>query len=399
MEHYKYIILGAGPSGLSLANKLLQKGETSFLLIEKEKTTGGLCRSEIIDGLPLDIGGGHFLDVKNKDVLDFVFSFMNKNEWNIYNRISHIIYKGKEIDYPFEANIWQMDIEDQVEFLESIATAGSNKGISKPELFEEWITWKLGKKIAKEYMLPYNKKIWSYDLNKLGTYWLYKLPNVSFKDTLLSVIKKTHVGSIPAHAQFYYPKKQGYGEVWKRMGEKLGKKLILNSPVEMVETDNLIVNGKYHAEYVINTIPWTQWVSFNDVPYKIKTNINKLEYASIQVDYYPKNINSKAHWIYDPDINKSYHRILCRHNFLENSNGYWTETNLKRSNKCSEFHFINKFAYPLNTINKPIIIKNILEWAERKNIFGLGRWGMWEHMNSDITVNNSLKFADKLSKL
>ena len=62
----KYLILGAGPSGLTLANRLKQMGETSFFVLEKEKEAGGLCRSTQVDGSPFDIGGGHFLDVTSK---------------------------------------------------------------------------------------------------------------------------------------------------------------------------------------------------------------------------------------------------------------------------------------------------------------------------------------------
>ena len=47
----KYLILGAGPAGLTLANKLKQMGITDFCVLEKEKTAGGLCRSADVDGL------------------------------------------------------------------------------------------------------------------------------------------------------------------------------------------------------------------------------------------------------------------------------------------------------------------------------------------------------------
>lgn len=56
----KYLILGAGPAGLTFANQLKQLGETSFLVVEKEKNAGGLCRSTIVDEKPFDIGGGAF---------------------------------------------------------------------------------------------------------------------------------------------------------------------------------------------------------------------------------------------------------------------------------------------------------------------------------------------------
>ena len=56
----KYLILGAGPAGLSVAAKLKQYGEKSFLVLEKEQEAGGLCRSTTVDNAPFDIGGGHF---------------------------------------------------------------------------------------------------------------------------------------------------------------------------------------------------------------------------------------------------------------------------------------------------------------------------------------------------
>lgn len=50
----KYLILGAGPSGLSFAHTLKSLGEESFIIIEKEPIAGGLCRSEEVDGGPVD---------------------------------------------------------------------------------------------------------------------------------------------------------------------------------------------------------------------------------------------------------------------------------------------------------------------------------------------------------
>ena len=85
------------------------------------------------------------------------------------------------INSPIEANIWQMDIDHQLDYLESIALAGCNIGIPMPEKYVEWISWKLGEKIAGDYMIPYNSKLFADDLNTLGTYWMYKLPSVSIE--------------------------------------------------------------------------------------------------------------------------------------------------------------------------------------------------------------------------
>ena len=107
----KYLILGAGPAGLTFANKIKQGGETSFIVLEREATAGGLCRSVDVDGSPFDIGGGHFLDVRRPQVNEFLFDFMPEEEWDKYTRDSRIVVNGNVINHPIEANIWQMKIE------------------------------------------------------------------------------------------------------------------------------------------------------------------------------------------------------------------------------------------------------------------------------------------------
>ena len=138
----KYLILGAGPAGLTVAAKLKQHGEDSFLILEKENEAGGLCRSRMVDGAPFDIGGGHFLDVRRPKVNEFLFLFMSENEWNIYDRNSQIKLHDFCLHHPLEANIWELPEDIQREYLDSVSNAGSNLGLPMPETFVEWIRWK-----------------------------------------------------------------------------------------------------------------------------------------------------------------------------------------------------------------------------------------------------------------
>lgn len=72
MIQKKILILGAGPAGLSVANRIQQMGVKDFLVLEREEEAGGLCRSMEVDGAPFDIGGGHFLDVRRPKVNEFL---------------------------------------------------------------------------------------------------------------------------------------------------------------------------------------------------------------------------------------------------------------------------------------------------------------------------------------
>ena len=403
MKDFKYLVIGAGPAGLTFANKLLQSKEDSFLVIEKESIAGGLCRSVEVDGSPLDIGGGHFLDVRRPQVNDFLFRFMPEDEWNLHNRKTTLYVNGVEIGQPIEANIWQMRLEEQVAYLKSIAIAGCNRSEPMPEKFVDWIYWKLGKRIAEDYMIPYNQKMFGKELDQLGTYWLEKLPNVSFEETLRSCLEKKAYGSDPGHTQFYYPKKYGYGELWKRMADNLGEHIIYNSVIKAIDFNTMTVttdNGlRYTADKIITTIPWIEYCEINGMPAEIKKSIRRLRFSSIQTEYFAERIDTDSHWIYYPDSEIAYHRILVRHNFCPNSKGYWTETNGERVGMCApnrNYKYMNQYAYPLNTIQKPEIMKRLLDWAKKKNVFGLGRWGEHNHYNSDVTVELAIKLADRL---
>jgi len=413
MEKVKYLILGAGPAGLTFAGMLKKKGEDSFLILEKEREAGGLCRSAPVDGSPFDIGGGHFLDVKRPGVNDFLFSFMPREEWEVFRRDSRIMIKGKTVGHPLEANIWQFDLEEQVAYLSSIARAGCNSGMEMPEKFVEWIRWKLGDKIAEDYMLPYNRKMYAEDLNQLGTYWLEKLPDVSFEDTLRSCLTHRPYGREPGHVSFYYPKKFGYGEVWARMARELAPRILYHTAAKgldlgrrQVRTDSGEVFG---ADVIVTTVPWAEYQEIQGMPEDLLSAVRTLKYNAIETRYYPENLDTQAQWIYVPDDALPFHRILVRHNFCQGSRGYWTETRKERwgediggntndAARGDSFRFLNPYAYPLNTIGKPEIMRKLLAYCRAKGIYGLGRWGEHSHHNSDVVAEHAIELAERLTE-
>ncbi|MBQ9549502.1 MAG: NAD(P)-binding protein [Lachnospiraceae bacterium] len=393
----KYLILGAGPSGLTLAAKLIEKGIKDLLVLEKEKEAGGLCRSRDVDGSPFDIGGGHFLDVRRPAVTEFLFKYMPENEWDRYERDSRIDLKGRVIGSPIEANIWMLDTDTQIEYLKAIAEAGSVSGAPMPERFTEWIYWKLGKRIAEDYMLPYNKKMFGEELDSLGTYWLEKLPDVSFEDTLRSCLEHRAYARQPGHSEFFYPKKYGYGELWKRVAESLGDCLKTGVAAEKLDIAEKCVNDEYKADVIINTVPWTDFREIKGAAPALKKSIENLRYSSIVTEYHEERMDTAAHWIYYPDEEKDFHRILVRHNFCPDSKGYWTETNLTRYRESGKEHFVSKYAYPLNTIGKNELMTDILSEMKEHGIFGLGRWGEWQHYNSDVVAERAMILAEELT--
>lgn len=401
MENVKYLILGAGPAGLTFASRLKQLGEDSFAVLEKENEAGGLCRSVMVDGSPFDIGGGHFLDTRRPLVNEFLFRFMPREEWELFERDSRILIENLEIGHPLEANIWQLAGEQQEEILASIAAAGCNNGREMPVRFKEWIVWKLGEKIAEMYMLPYNRKMFCDELDELGTYWLEKLPSVSYEETLRSCRVRKAYGKQPGHATFYYPKKYGYGEVWLRMAAELGEHIRYQANVQELDVDRRCVrtaDGSYiKAEKIISTIPWGSFSQIRGMDEELHGLIASLKHSAVETRYVKENLDTEAQWLYIPDEDKPYHRILVRHNFCTGSRGYWLETRKERVPMYTEptdFAYMNEYAYPMNTIGKVEAMQKILAFCRAKGIYGLGRWGEHSHYNSDVVVEAAMKFAE-----
>lgn len=162
-----------------------------------------------------------------------------------------------------------------------------------------------------------------------------------------------------------------------------------NAEVASLDVTNRTVmttSGKeYQAEYVITTIPWDNFEIVGLKQTELIEDIGKLKHTGVEIAYFP-----------DSDL--SYHRILSRKAFCHNGRGYWTETNLNRVKmKNKEYVYCNKYAYPLNTLEKPEIMKRLLAVMKERQIYGQGRWGEHEHYNSDV-VERAMNLAEKMIK-
>ena len=67
----KIVIIGAGPAGLTAADKLLDdKEEYEVIILEESKSIGGISKTVNYNGNRMDIGGHRFFS-KNQEVMDY----------------------------------------------------------------------------------------------------------------------------------------------------------------------------------------------------------------------------------------------------------------------------------------------------------------------------------------
>lgn len=404
---YEYIIIGAGVTGITLCKKFREAGISNILVLEAEDRAGGLCRSEEVDGHRLDIGGGHFFHTKYPEVFQYVFSHLPEEEFRYYKRVSKIALGGVTIDYPVESNIWQLPLEQQISYLISVIRNGESQNRPEPENYEEWVRWKLGDAICDNYMIPYNEKLWGVKLNEMDCDWLYKIPQVNVEEILkYSLERQADVNKFPAHIHFYYPRKGGFQKIVDALAGDEKEFIRLKTRVVSLEhQDNRwIINKQYEARHVVNTVPWNSLYNALGEPAELSADFRKIKYNRLMISLYEKEYRHDWHWRYIPDAETTYHREFYIRNFAEDSkeNGVYLESNLERYLQRSLkydgkliYETRTEAAYPIPIIGHKNAIKNILEYYEPKNLFGVGRWGQHQYQNADVSMHEAMKFVDR----
>lgn len=405
---YDYVIIGGGITGVAAARRLQQLGRTNFVLLEGFKEVGGLCRTKFVDGHYLDIGGGHVLHSKFPEVLDWIFAHIPKEDFNKYDTKVLIDLEGHPVEFPIELNLWQLPTDLQVEYLYSYLTAASKE--IKYENFESWIRNYLGDKIADNYMIPYNKKLWCIDISKLNTDWLVKIPETNIKLVLKSIIERNSnfTEQVVSHKSFYYPKYGGFQSVFDAIKKPVEDYIQINQEVKTLRYDKAnelwYINEEFVTKKIINTAPWTK-LDIQIEGFDYKKEFENLEYLSDVISLWEREpYEHKAHWMYIPNPDVEQHREFYICNFAPYSKpgGVMTDINrirwLANDKKWKAgtplYEHENIYSYPLPTKVYKAAMRKILDFSKDYHLYGLGRWGQWQYFNTDQCIKQVLDFFE-----
>lgn len=401
---YDYVIIGAGITGVTAARLLQLAGIDRVCVLEAAPVAGGLCRTRTIAGHVLDVGGGHFLCTKFPEVYRFVFEHLAQSEFNHFERVSRIALEGHEVDYPLESNIWQLPPDLCAEYLVSIAQNGEARGVPRPSNFEAWCRWKLGDLVTDRYMLPYNRKIWGVPASEMDIDWLYKIPRLDVRQIARACLQRSADRTqMPSHAGFYYPKAGGFQRIFDAIAEPVADRIVTGCPVSNIERrgDTLVLNGRYRARSVINTVPWRLLADSPIFDAGTRAAIAQLRHNQLVVSLHEEPYATDAHWLYQPDESLRHHRSFFIRNFAPHSapDGFYRETNLKRWQPGGgEIHAeINSHAYPIPTLGWAAAIDQVLRHCVPLGVHGLGRWGQWQYFNSDVCIREAMQLVSRLT--
>lgn len=116
---YKYVVVGAGMSGLVIAERIASELNEKVLVIEKSDRIGGACYDSYNEyGLLVGNFGPHTFHTNDKEVFDYLLRF---TEWNDYVHRAMSFIDGRFLPFPinidtinqlYHVNLNETDIEE-----------------------------------------------------------------------------------------------------------------------------------------------------------------------------------------------------------------------------------------------------------------------------------------------
>lgn len=190
MKEYDYLIVGSGIYGATFAYLAKQNGK-KCLVIDKRPHLGGNVYCDYIEGINVHKYGPHIFHTSNKEVWDFVNSFV---EFNHFVNSPLANYKGQLYNLPFNMNtfyqLWRVRNPESAKQLIEIKRQEALKTLkgSTPKNLEEQAKTLVGDGLYNIFIKGYTQKQWGRDCKDLPPFIIKRLPirytfdNNYFKD-------------------------------------------------------------------------------------------------------------------------------------------------------------------------------------------------------------------------
>jgi protoporphyrinogen oxidase/glycosyltransferase involved in cell wall biosynthesis len=342
------VIIGGGPTGLSAA----YHGGADTLLLERNPTVGGWCRSIQDAGFTFDYAG-HIMFSNDPYVLKLYDILLGDNQhWQM--REAWVYSKQVFTRYPFQGALYGLPpdvikecivgainarygetaanesgaecaagtVEDCcADGTADVANAGATARQEKTQSFEDFIYKVWGAGIAKHFAIPYNKKLWTVPLKEMETSWLggrVPLPDLGeIIDGALQPVAKP----MGPNARFGYPRKGGFQALVSGFLPHIRGKVELNADVTQVRpgehTVALADGRRFKYDHLISTMPLPELIKLigADAPEQVRAAARGLKHISIRcvnIGIARTGVTDK-HWIYYPE-DSIFHRIFVQGN-------------------------------------------------------------------------------------
>ncbi len=429
----KFVIIGAGLTGLSAAYHLEKRGFFDYTLFEKESSIGGLCRSTLQDGFTFDFTG-HLLHTSDTYFRNLLEELVGLEQLNAIERRSFVYSENTYTHYPYQINLHGLPPATIIDCI----TGYVQRPITKktPKTFPEWVNNNFGKGFGKHFFLPYQRKIFAYDPHKLSASWTGRfVPSTSLDKIIHGALEKPTHESIGYNANFLYPKKGGIFSWVNTFATYITKPINTNFCVKQINLKNKIVsftNGHIEPfDELITTMPLDTLLGLLQEKTDTALQTARKHLLCNSVINFNLGVNhpdlSDKHWIYFPEKQYPFYRIGFPHNFSEhmapaghsslygefshiNKSPAWINRTLKEAiiatkklfsisdaDIATECIMPISHAYVIYDFWREKHLPKLLTKLQEQHVHSIGRYGEWKYASMQEAVLDGKKIANTLT--
>ncbi|MBP7215934.1 MAG: FAD-dependent oxidoreductase, partial [Candidatus Omnitrophica bacterium] len=437
--HYKTVVIGAGPAGLSAAYHL---GDDDFILLEKEQQAGGTSTTWEHNGYLFDSAIHVFFTV-DASIKELVGKLLNGRLLSGQRR-SYIYYKNRKTEYPFQANLNGQHPLVILDCIAGLVIANIKRllGLQKePADFALWSANTFGSGITRHFGRPFNQKVWGVALEEMSCHWVAdRVPVPRIRDVVRGVLSASTKRYGP-NASFAYPEEGGIKSIADAFlrainpqnvllgatvsGISLGNKTITVAEDKEQEFKETVI----HYDRIISSMPLPWLIALiHDAPGPIRNaaaalRSNKIFLVNLGVGR--SNI-SDTHWMQFPEDQYVFYRVSFPMNLSPNmapegKSSLTAEICLDRDESPDDDSLVKRtirdltragillpqdtlevvttavlnFGYVVPVHGSKENVELIHRFLAENGIDSIGRFGEWEYFNIDHAIKRGKVLAEK----
>jgi protoporphyrinogen oxidase len=442
MQHCRFIIIGAGPTGLGAAWRLHELNQEDWMIVEAAPEAGGLARSFIDDkGFTWDIGG--HVQFSHYEYFDRLMdSLLGPDGWNYHQRESWIWMRDRFIPYPLQNNLHRLPADDLNSCLQGLVDIAAQSQQQTPSTFRDWILSKFGNGIADVFLFPYNFKVWAHDPSVMNATWVGdRVAPTDLRKVLKNLVYQTDDVAWGPNNTFRFPKRGGTGAIWKACAARLpGKRQAYNRSVTSIDLKKrtlvLSDGSTFSYETLISTFPLIELIKLSGRPdldpiakrglLSSSSNIVGLGIAGQP----PETLRSK-NWIYFPESNCPFYRVTVFSNYAEANvptpGSTWSlmcevsessyrpvdqqslidsvvdgavATGLVKDSRqiLARWSYRAAYGYPVPGLERDATLAGLVPEFERFGVYSRGRFGLWKYevSNQDHSFMQGVELIERI---
>lgn len=411
-------VIGAGPTGLGAAYRLNELGHADWDIYESGDHIGGLASSHKDDaGFTYDIGG-HVL-FSHYRYFDELVDLMIGDKYVDMQRESWIWTHERFVPYPFQNNIRYLPREVVLECILGLLEAQRSTNPESTQNFADWIDAQFGDGIAKQFMIPYNSKVWAHPLHRMSKRWIAERVSViDIQRVLRNVLLEHDDVSWGPNNTFKFPLYGGTGGLFTGFHAYIDHRLHLHKQATRIDPNSKTVEfadgtgTDYDA--LISAMPLNLLVdALTECPDSVRQAARRLRWSSglfVGVGVARPSPSDKC-WLYFPEPTTPFYRVTYLSNyspFIAPDDKHFlllTETSHSPHKPEDRDTIVSRtvdglvatgileeadrrrivttdltevtYSYPIPTVDRDAVLAEIQPYLMAHNIYSRGRFGGW----------------------